>query len=179
MLNWSFFIFTIHRHMSRTRQTISLSFILSGYIFFKLFLVLWLFSLLVDKQNSHMFLIFFWWHFNLTIWAGLGKTAYSLHYRHICLLQTLLAKWLVWFFLFVDSTFPLLHIMWDYWPIGIQPSNHSLVARILLASSHTHIRETWPKFNSSDFSSTSAGLWENNKKKKKKKRERERVYIYE
>ena len=115
MHNWSFFIFIIYRLIPETRQVISLSFFLSFflylfiylYIFFKSFLVLWFFSLSVNKQNSDTFLIFFWRHFNLPIWAGLGKIAYSSHHRHVCLLRGLLANWLVWFFLFLDSTFLL------------------------------------------------------------------------
>ena len=91
-----------------THFSFFLSFFLSGYIFRSF----WFFSLSVDKQNSHTFLIFFWRHFNHPIWAGLGKTDYSFHHRHFYLLWSLLATWLVWFFLFLDSTFPLPRITW-------------------------------------------------------------------
>ena len=137
------------------------------------------FLLSIDKQNCHTFLIF--WNFNLPMWAGMGKTAYTLCHRHVCLVWDLSANWLVWFFLFLDSTFPLPHITWTYWPISIQPSNWSLVARcclpfytpILGKLDHQSV-STWPwlKFNSSDFLSTSTGLSE------KKKRERESLYLW-
>ena len=69
------------------------------------------------------FLSFFWRHFNPPIWAGLRKTVYSVHYRHVCLFGDLLTSWLVWFSLFADSTFPLPRITLAPWPISIQPSN--------------------------------------------------------
>ena len=113
------------------------------------------------------FLSFFWRHFNLPIWADLGKGIYSLHHRHVCLLGDLSANWLVWFFLFADLTFPLLHITYASWPIGIQPSNRSLVARgclpvhtpILGKLDHQSVsKHPWPELESSDFSFTSTGL---------------------
>ena len=70
------------------------SFFLFGYIF-KSFLVLGFFSLSVNKENSHMILIFFWQHFNLPIWACQEKTLYSFHHRHICLLLSLFSLWFV------------------------------------------------------------------------------------
>ena len=145
-------------------------------IFFFLLLYFWvhlqivscsLVFLMVSRQNSYASIIFFWRHFNLPIWVGLRKTVYSLHHGDVCPLWDLSANWLVWFFLLTYSTFPLPHITWVSWPIGIQPSNISLVPRSHLS---VHIRmlgkldrqsvslHPWPEFNSSDFSSTFAGL---------------------
>ena len=85
-------------------------------------------------------------------------------------------------FLFLDLTFLLPHITWAYQPIGIQLSHRSLVARHCLPV-HTPIlgkldrqsvsTRPWPKFNTSDFLSTSAGLCE----KKKGGRERESIFM--
>ena len=106
------------------------------------------------------FLSFFWRPFNLPTWVYQGKTVYSSHHRHVRLLSDLSANWLVWFFLFADSTFLLPRITWASWPVGIHPSNRSLVARGCLPV-HTPILEKldcqpvsthpWPEFNSSDF----------------------------
>ena len=118
------------------------------------------------------FLAFFWRPFNLPIWAGLWGAVYSLHHRQVCLLGDLLANWLVWFFLFADSTLLLPRIAWASWPIGIQPSNRLLVTRDCLPV-HTPIfgkldgqlvsTNPWKEFNSSDFSFSSVSLrrrWE-------------------
>ena len=163
---------------------IFLSFFFPGVTFQPLISLSFFLSFFLDTSSNHFlfsgfsrgqsmnrivtwFLSFFWCPFNLPIWAGLGKTVYSLHLIHICLLWDLLANWLVWFFLFADSTFPLPCITWVSWPISIQPSNRSLVARGCLLvntpilgkldrqSVSTH---PWPKFNSSGFSFSSAGL---------------------
>ena len=108
-----------------------LSFFLSFWIYLLQIVSCSLIFLVVSRQKkSHTFLIFFWRHYNLPIWAVLGKTAYCSHHRHVY--QGLLANWLVWFFLFLGSTFPLPRITWAYWPIGIHPSNRSLVARSCL-----------------------------------------------
>ena len=160
--------------MLGTWQTISLF----GYIS-KSFLVLWFFSLSVDKQNSHTFLIFFWRHFNLPIWADLGKTAYSSHHRHVCLLQGLLANWLVWFFPLCGFDLPPAS-----YHVGLLTNRHLAFKSVACCCLPVHTpilgkldrqsvrTRPWPEFNSSDFSSTSAGLW-------KKKKEIERVYNYE
>ena len=107
------------------------------------------------------FLAIYWQPFNLPIWPGPWMTTYSLHHRHVCQLWDLLADWLVWFFFFADSTVPLPRITWVSWPIGIQPSNWSLVDRSCLPV-HTPIlgkldrqsvtTHPWPEFNSPDFS---------------------------
>ena len=122
----------------------------------------------------------FWQPFYHAIWASLGKTVYSLHHRHVCLLRDLSTNWLVWFFLFAASTFPLSRNAWAFWKIGIQHTNWYFVPWDCLLV-HTPILKTrdrqsvstlpWPKFNFSDFLCTSAGLWG---KQKKGERERER-----
>ena len=172
--------------MSGTRQAISLSFFLSfflsWYIFFKSFLVLWFFSLSVDKQNSHTFLIFFWWHFNLPMWVGLGKTDYSSPNRHV---------WLLWGLLSGFNSFWIRpsRCLVLRGPIG-QSASSLQISRLLLGAAcqftlilgkldrQSVSTQPWPEFNSSDFSSTSAGLW-GKQKRRERERKRERIYIYE
>ena len=138
------------------------------------------------------FLSYFWRHFNLLIWAGLRKTVYSLHYIRVCLLWDLSANWLVWFFLFADSTFPLPRITWTSWLIGILLSNRSLVARgcwpvhtpeLGKLDCQSVCTYSWSEFNSSDLLLIVCECEWNKKRKKvtrerERERERERVLIY-
>ena len=86
----------------------------------------------------------------------------------------------------LDSTFPLPHITWPDWPIGIQPSNRSLVDRccspVHTATSgkldHQSVStQPWLEFNSSDLVYFCWFARETREREREieKERERERV----
>ena len=88
------------------------------------------------------FLSFFLRPFNLPIQVSVGKAVLPLCITDTShLLGDLLGNWLVWFFLFANSTFPLPRILWASWPIGIQPSNRSLITRDFLLGHTPILRE--------------------------------------
>ena len=146
-----------------------------------------LFSGFSDCRSTKKIVILFFFSqpFNLPIWAALGKTIYSLHHRHVCLLRDLLTNWLVWFFLFADLTFSLPHITKVSWSIDIQPSDRSLVARDYLPV-HTPIlgklvnRSACTLDPNSTLQTSHLLLWVckgNKKREREKKREWESIFM--
>ena len=132
MLNWSFFIFIIHRLIPGTCQAISLSFFLSFFLNISSsnrFLFFNFSRCQSTKKKITRFLsfsdgiiIFLYelsWGRQLTVRTT--DTSIRVSWQLTCLIFSLL-----------DSTFPLPRITWAYWPIGIHPSNRSLVARSCL-----------------------------------------------
>ena len=171
-VNFSFFFFS---GVAFHRPLISLSFFFSEYIF-KSFLVLRFFSLSIDEKNSYAFLIFFWRHFDLPIWAGRVKTVYSLHHRHVCLLRDLSVNWLFCFFPLCRFDLPTASYLVCFLANGIQASNRSLVARRCLPV-HTTILGTLDGQSVSTYPLQTSRLLllvcEGNKKGRRRERKRE------